>query len=84
MKIPKQYRLLLRQGVALHKLQQGLHCGGKHPHSSLNMEKLSWCLQGALTPIFWSLVRKGTLQATEGEPWKPTQPQKLLPTICTS
>lgn len=42
----------LRQNDPHCKLTVGPHCQGQHLHNSL--EKLSWCLNGVLTPTFES------------------------------
>lgn len=79
MEIPKQPRLLVKQKVALYNQTVGPHCQGQHPHNSLKME-MSVVLVPTRSPhsyILVSLVREGTLQATEREMWTPSQPQNL-------
>lgn len=48
MKIPKQPGLML--GHSSLKTDSGAHFSGQHPHRSLNLERLSWCLHAAFTP----------------------------------
>lgn len=52
----------LRQQTGLCKLTTGQHCLGQHPHSSLKMEKQSWCLPGAFTKCY-SVFDSGTYSA---------------------
>lgn len=54
MEIPKHLRLKVEQ-VTLWKLTVGLHCQGQHQHSSLNVERSSWCIHGDFTPTLSSL-----------------------------
>lgn len=75
MEILKQNKLMLGQKVSLHKLTSGPYCQVQHPRSSMTMEGSSWCLPGAFSPVFQSLVWEGTLLATETEMW--TLPQNL-------
>lgn len=50
--MPKPLRLMLGQRTALQKLTVEAHRREQHPHSSLDKERASWCLHGALTPTF--------------------------------
>lgn len=50
--IPTQLKLMLGQKATLWKLTGRPYCWQQHQHSSLNIERLSWCLRVAFTPPF--------------------------------
>jgi hypothetical protein len=68
MEIPKLTVLLLILRVSLCKVAVvGCCCSGQHPHTSLNLKSQTGAYMEPLLYILVSLVREGSLQATEKE-----------------
>lgn len=80
--------MLVGQKLILHKLPMGLHCWGQHPHRSLGMGSLGWCLH-SYVPMLSHIINVGINpcrlpKKKKKETWTPTQPQNLWLTICTA
>lgn len=65
---------MLGQKFAVWNLTVGSHCSRRHSHSSLTVDRLTWCLRGALTPMFQFLWCKSIL----------CRAPKSRPTVCSA